>query len=49
MSDFQRRILYVTYNAASVGDHREQYYYNKRQSYPPNIERDPSKEYVYRV
>ncbi len=49
MSDFQRRVLYVTYNAASVGDHREQYYCDKRQSYPPDIERDPSKEYVYRV
>lgn len=49
MTDAQRRVLYVTYNSASTGDHREQYYHDKRQSFPPDIERDPSKEYVYRV
>ena len=49
MSDGKRRVLYVTYNAVSAGDHREQYYFDKRQSYPPDIERDPSKEYVFRV
>ena len=49
MTDGKRRVLYVTYNAASAGDHREQYYVDKRQSYPPDIERDPSKEYVFRV
>ena len=49
MTDGKRRVLYVTYNAASAGDHREQYYMDKRQSYPPDIERDPSKNYVFRV
>ena len=49
MTDGKRRVLYVTYNAASAGDHRGQYYVDKRQSYPPDIERDPSKEYVFRV
>jgi len=49
MSDGKRRVLYVTYNAASAGDHREQYYADKRESFPPDIERDPSKEYVFRV
>ena len=49
MTDAKRRVLYVTYNAASAGDHRVQYYVDKRQSYPPDIERDPSKEYVFRV
>ena len=44
-----RRILYVTYNRAADGDHRKQYYLDKRASYPPDIERDPSKEYVFRV
>ena len=49
MTDGKRRVLYVTYNATSAGDHREQYYVDKRISYPPDIERDPSKEYVFRV
>lgn len=44
-----RRVLYVTYNGASQGDHRAQYYADKRTSYPPDIERDPSKDYVFRV
>lgn len=44
-----RRVLYVTYNKASQGDHRAQYYADKRASYPPDIERDAEKEYAYRV
>lgn len=44
-----RRVLYVTYNKASEGNHREQYYADKRESYPPDIERDADKEYAYRV
>lgn len=44
-----RRVLYVTYNEAKYGDHREQYYADKRASYPPDIEREDGKEYAYRV
>lgn len=44
-----RRVLYVTYNKASEGEHREHYYADKRASYPPDIERDDEKEYAYRV
>jgi len=32
-----------------AGDHLAQYYADKRKSYPPDIERDPDKEYVFRV
>ncbi len=49
MSDGKRRVLYVTYNRLSDGDHREQYYADKRKSYPPDVERDPDKQYAYRV
>ena len=49
MTDEKRRVLYVTYNAVSEGDHRREYYADKRQSYPPDIERDPNKKYVFRV
>ncbi len=44
-----RRVLYYTYNRASEGDHLAQYYADKRASYPPDIEREPGREYRYRV
>ena len=49
LTDAPRRVLYVTYNKASEGDHRERYYADKRLSYPPDIERDAGREYAYRV
>ena len=49
MSDKPRRVLYVTYNRASDGDHLQKYYADKRLGYPPDIERDAGKEYRYRV
>jgi 2-aminoethylphosphonate dioxygenase len=45
----QRRVLYVTYNRASDGDHRVSYYADKRASFPPDIERPPGVEYRFRV
>ncbi len=48
-SNRTRRLYYVTYNRASEGNHLARYYADKHKSYPPDIERDPSKEYVYRV
>ena len=44
-----RRILYLTYNLASQGDHRAQYYAEKHAAFPPDIERDGGKSYVFRV
>lgn len=49
LTDQRRRVLYVTYNRLSEGDHRAQYYADKRLSFPPDIERTPDKEYVFRV
>ena len=48
-TDQARRVLYITYNRASAGDSREQYYQDKRKSYPPDIERDPDKDYSFKV
>jgi 2-aminoethylphosphonate dioxygenase len=45
----RRRVLYVTYNRASDGDHRISYYEDKRASFPPDIERLPGREYRFRV
>jgi ectoine hydroxylase-related dioxygenase (phytanoyl-CoA dioxygenase family) len=48
-TDKARRVLYITYNRLSEGDSRAQYYMEKRQSYPPDIERDPDKDYAFKV
>ncbi len=45
----RRRVLYITYNRLSAGDHRERYYADKRKSFPPDIERDPTRTYTFRV
>ena len=49
MSDTIRRLYYATYNRRSAGDHLQRYYADKRKNFPPDIERDPDKEYVFRV
>jgi ectoine hydroxylase-related dioxygenase (phytanoyl-CoA dioxygenase family) len=45
----QRRILYLTYNLAQHGDQRERYYADKHAAFPPDIEREAGKAYVFRV
>ncbi|MEQ8506039.1 MAG: phytanoyl-CoA dioxygenase family protein [Rhodospirillales bacterium] len=49
MSDKIRRIYYATYNRASAGSFMDRYYADKHKNYPPDIDRDPSKQYVFRV
>ena len=44
-----RRLYFATYNKKSEGDNLASYYADKRQSYPPDIEREPNREYVFRV
>jgi len=44
-----RRVLYITYNKASAGDSRARYYADKRHNYPPDIERDPQRDYSFKV
>ena len=44
-----RRVLYITYNKASEGDHRAAYYADKHRNYPPDIERDPNRDYAFKV
>jgi len=48
-TDKARRVLYITFNAGSEGDHRARYYADKRNNYPPDIERDPNKNYAFKV
>ncbi len=49
MTDQTRRIYYATYNRASAGEYMARYYDDKHKSFPPDIDRDPAKEYVFRV
>ncbi|MDH5761776.1 MAG: phytanoyl-CoA dioxygenase family protein [Nitrospinota bacterium] len=49
LTDQSRRVLYITYNKLSEGEHRKQYYADKRKNFPPDCERDPEKEYKFRV
>ncbi len=49
LTDKPRRNLYLTYNRASDGDHREKYYADKRKNYPPDYEREPGKQYAFKV
>ncbi|MBT4218422.1 MAG: phytanoyl-CoA dioxygenase family protein [Rhodospirillaceae bacterium] len=48
-SDKTRRIYFATYNKLSEGDHLAQYYADKHENYPPDIDRLAGKDYVYRV
>lgn len=49
LSDNIRRIYYATYNRKSAGDHLKQYYADKYKNYPPDIDRQKGKDYVFRV
>jgi 2-aminoethylphosphonate dioxygenase len=49
LTDAPRRVLYLTYNLASEGDQRERYFADKHAAFPPDIEREPGKSYVFRV
>jgi hypothetical protein len=44
-TDRPRRALYVTYNRASAGSHREAYFQKKRDAFPPECERKPGVDY----
>ena len=48
-TDKARRVLYITYNKRSEGDSRAQYYADKHRNFPPDIERDPDKDYRFKV
>ena len=49
LTDTTRRLYFATYNRASEGDHMAPYYAAKRKNFPPDIEREAGKEYVYKV
>ncbi len=44
-----RRILYLTFNAAEYGDHRTEYFADKRAAFPPDVERQSGQVYTFLV
>jgi hypothetical protein len=44
-----RRVLYLTYNLIDHGDQRARYYADKHAAFPPDVDRDGSKTYVFKV
>jgi 2-aminoethylphosphonate dioxygenase len=44
-----RRVLYLTYNLARDGDCRARYFADKYAAFPPDIDRETDKVYVFRV
>jgi len=46
LSSAPRRSYYLTYNPASAGDHRAEYYARKRECFPPEYERRPGVDYA---
>ncbi len=49
LTEKPRRNMYLTFNRMAEGDHREQYFADKRASFPPDYERENGKEYKFRV
>lgn len=48
-SKAMRRMYFATFNKAAEGEHMDQYYADKHKNYPPDIDRDPNRKYVFRV
>ncbi len=49
MTDTTRRLYFATYSRASEGDHLAAYYADKHKNFPPDVEREDGREYVYKV
>jgi len=49
LTNTTRRIYFATYNKLSEGEHLKKYYDDKYKNFPPDIDREIGKEYVFRV
>ena len=49
MSNLKRRMLFLTYNKKSEGNHRKKHFKDKRNNFPPNFEREKGKKYVFHI
>lgn len=49
LSSKGRRLMFFTYNRQVYGDQRDAYHADKRAACPPDSERAPGKDYVYKI
>jgi hypothetical protein len=49
LTDTPRRVLYLTFNLTAHGDQRRRYFADKHAAFPPDVDRDAKKSYVFRV
>ena len=49
LSNLKRKMLFLTYNKRSEGDHRKKHFKDKRKNFPPNFERKKGKKYVFHI
>jgi hypothetical protein len=49
LTDRPRRNLYLTFNRRADGEHRVRYFADKRKSFPPDNEREPGRQYTFKV
>jgi ectoine hydroxylase-related dioxygenase (phytanoyl-CoA dioxygenase family) len=49
LSNSRRRMLFLTYNKKSEGNHRRKHFKDKRNNFPPNFERKKGKQYVFHI
>ena len=48
-SSNKRRMIFLTYNKKIYGDHRLEHFADKRRNFPPNIEREKGKKYIFHI
>ena len=48
-SNNKRRMIFLTYNKKIYGDHRLEHFADKRRNFPPNIEREKGKKYIFHI
>ena len=48
-SNSRRRMLFLTFNYKKDGNHRKKHFKDKRQNFPPNLERKTSKKYIFHI
>jgi len=49
LSNKKRRMLFLTFNPKKYGNFRKKHFNDKRENFPPNVERQTGKKYVYHV
>ncbi len=49
LSNKRRRMIFLTFNKKSDGNHRKKHFKDKRKNFPPNYERKIGKKYIFHI